>query len=203
MRHSRNSFTNTLSTWNDGKKDAQYLLWSKAKGDQFFYGERVIFFIHAEVWSNTNIDINSSTDSIGSLLQKTAFSVVKSRFAPGSPGWVFVCLSDEGVAVNNNTGYGWKSETYFHLLVGWIQRLPWTFRRYFRWTWGPCNVAEVNTKMFWLFSVFKVLCFTGTMKYLGMGCWTRRIRTPGSVKIGLAHLPLLSYYWWIQRQKVR
>ena len=104
------------------------------------------------------------------------------------------------MAFNNNTGYGWKSETYFHLLVGWIQRLPWTFRRYFRWTWGPCNVAEVNTKMFWLFSVFKVLCFTGTMKYLGMGCWTRRIRTPGSVKIGLTHLPLLAH-WWIQRQK--
>ena len=32
---------------------------------------------------------------------KTAFSaVIKSRFAPGSPSWVFVCLSDELMKIN-------------------------------------------------------------------------------------------------------
>ena len=45
-----------------------------------------------------------------------------------------------------------------------MQKLPWTFRRSFRWTWGPCNVAEENMKLirfldfldfFWIFGCLK------------------------------------------------
>ena len=45
-----------------------------------------------------------------------------------------------------------------------MQKLPWTFRRSFSWTWGPCNVAEENMKLirfldfldfFWIFGCLK------------------------------------------------